>query len=454
MTEATKLKEQIRKFIERWNGRGYEKGESQVFWLELLRDVLGVDRPTEIISFENQVHLSHTSFIDAYISSTKVLIEQKSIEKDLRKPVLQSDGSQLTPFQQAKRYSSELPLSKHPRWVVACNFRSFLIYDMEQPQGEPFEVMLENLERDAHLLRFIVENVDETHGSASLQHEMEVSIEAGALVGKLYDALLQQYGGEANEADLHALNVLCVRLVFCLYAEDAGIFSKCQFAYYLQDFAPNQIRGALKDLFTVLDTPIEERDRFLEPKLKAFPYVNGSLFRILQGETIPPFTQETTDWLINEASLGFDWSQISPTIFGAVFESTLNPETRRSGGMHYTSIENIHKVIDPLFMDELNGEFDGIAAQPDGKARTKRLEDFQQKLASLKFLDPACGSGNFLTETYVSLRRLENRVISVLTKGQMLLGIEEVNPIKVNIHSSTASRLMILPSQWRRLRSG
>lgn len=429
MTEAAKSKEQTRGFVERWKGRGYEKGDSQVFWIELLHDVLGVERPTDIISFESQVHLSHTSFIDAYISSTKVLIEQKSIDKDLRKPIPQSDGTMLTPFQQAKRYSSELPLSKHPRWVVACNFRSFLIYDMEQPQGEPFEVLLENLERDAHLLSFMVSDERE-----KLRHEMEVSIEAGALVGKLYDALLTQYGGEVNDADLHALNVLCVRLVFCLYAEDAGVFGKCQFAHYLMDFAPAQIRVALRDLFLVLDTPVERRDRFLEPKLKAFPYVNGSLFREQEGETIPPFTRETADLLIQEASLGFDWSQISPTIFGAVFESTLNPETRRSGGMHYTSIENIHKVIDPLFLNGLSDEMSQISLLANGKSKRDRLEKFQQKLASLKFLDPACGSGNFLTETYVSLRRLENKVIEQLTHGQMLLGLEEVNPIKVSIH--------------------
>lgn len=429
MTEAAKSKERIERFIDRWTGRGYEKGDSQVFWLELLHDVLSIDRPTEVISFESRVKLSNTSFIDAYIPSTKVLIEQKSIDKDLRNPIRQSDGTMLSPLEQAKRYAHELPYSMYPRWVVACNFRSFLIYDMENPQGEPFEVLLGNLERDAHLLGFLV-----TSEGDKLQHEMEVSIEAGALVGKLYDALLLEYGDEANEADLHALNVLCVRLVFCLYAEDAGIFGKGQFVNYLQSFAADQIRIALKELFAVLDTPIAERDRFLDSKLKAFPYVNGSLFRIQPGETIPPFTRQTADLLIQEASLGFDWSQISPTIFGAVFESTLNPETRRSGGMHYTSIENIHKVIDPLFMDELTEEYNGIAAQPDGKTRQKRLEDFQAKLAGLRFLDPACGSGNFLTETYVSLRRLENRAIAQRTHGQVLLGVEEVNPIKVNIH--------------------
>lgn len=420
--------QKVKAFVERWRGKGYEKGESQIFWVEFLTDVLCVETPSEVISFEDQVKLDHTSFIDAYIRTTHVMIEQKSIDKDLRAPIKQSDGTLLTPFQQAKRYASELPYSQRPRWIVTCNFRSFLIYDMEQPQGEPFEILLENLPKEAHMLKFLVEEK-----SAQLKHEMEVSIQAGEIVGKLYDAFLEQYEGEATQEDLHALNVLCVRLVFCLYAEDAGVFAKDQFVEYLQSFLPENMRMALIDLFRVLDTPLETRSRFLEPKLKAFPYVNGSLFRQQPGEDIPPITERTADLLIHHASLDFDWSDISPTIFGAVFESTLNPETRRSGGMHYTSIENIHKVIDPLFMDDLNEQFATITAQPKGKQRTQQLKAFQDHLAELTFLDPACGSGNFLTETYVSLRRLENKVITELTGGQTMMGFEEINPIKVHI---------------------
>ena len=421
--------EKIKAFVERWTGKGYEKGESQVFWIELLTDVLGVETPSEIISFEDQVKLDHTSFIDAYIKTTHVMIEQKSIDKDLKAPIKQSDGTLLTPFQQAKRYASELPYSKRPRWIVTCNFKSFLIYDMEQPQGEPFEILLEKLPKEAHMLKFLV--VDK---SALLKHEMEVSIQAGDIVGRLYDVFLQQYQGETTQTDLHALNVLCVRLVFCLYAEDAGVFAKDQFVEYLQSFRPENMRMALIDLFRVLDTPQEARSRFLEDKLKAFPYVNGSLFHQQPGEDIPPITEQAADLLIHHASLDFDWSDISPTIFGAVFESTLNPETRRAGGMHYTSIENIHKVIDPLFMDDLNEQFSAITALPKGKQRKQKLEEFQTHLSELTFLDPACGSGNFLTETYISLRRLENKVISQLLGGQTMMGFEEISPIKVHIH--------------------
>lgn len=425
----SELKKRASDFAKQWEGRGYEKGESQIFWIGLLTEVFGVENPDTILSFENQVKLASTSFIDAYIKPTKVLIEQKSIEKDLRKPIKQSDGTLLTPFQQAKRYASELPLSKHPRWVVACNFKSFLVYDMENPQGEPEEIMLADLGKEIHRLSFLVEE-----GNEHLKREMEISIKAGELVGKLYDAFLAMYGGTETPEDLHSLNVLCVRLVFCFYAEDAGVFAKDQFYNYMNAFRPSQMRGALKELFEVLDTPVAERDRFLAPELAEFPYVNGSLFKHQQGEEIPPFTPDTATLLLEHASVGFDWSEISPTIFGAVFESTLNPETRRSGGMHYTSIENIHRVIDPLFLDDLNEEFHAIKSQPLGKHRTSALTAFQEKIASLKFLDPACGSGNFLTETFISLRRLENRVIQELTGGQAMLGFEEINPIKVRIH--------------------
>lgn len=419
----------VKAFVDRWTGRGYEKGESQQFWTDLLHDVLDIETPSEIISFESQVKLASTSFIDGYIAPTKVLIEQKSIDKDLRKGIKQSDGSLLNPFQQAKRYAAELPVSKHPRWVVTCNFKSFLIYDMENPHGEPEEVLLENLEKDYYRLRFLVED-----GKAHLKRELEVSIKAGELVGKLYDAFLKQYGGDVTPRDLHSLNVLCVRLVFCLYAEDAGIFSKDQFYYYMAQYKPSQMNVALRELFATLDTKYEDRSRFLPQNLKDFPYVNGSLFQQHPGEDIPQFDKAMSELLLKEASLGFDWSEISPTIFGAVFESTLNPETRRSGGMHYTSIENIHKVIDPLFMNELRAEFEKIKEEKHDHKRRQKLETFQNKLASLTFLDPACGSGNFLTETYISLRRLENEAISLRLKGQKLLGLEQLNPIKVNIH--------------------
>lgn len=365
-----------------WKGKGYEKGESQSFWLSLLRDVYGVEHPEQFIMFEEQVHLDHTSFIDGTIPSTKVLIEQKGLNKDMKKPIKQSDGTLLTPFQQAKRYITELPLSQHPRWVVTCNFSTFYVYDMERPGGEPEEILLENLEKEYYRLTFLVDT-----GNEHLQREMEVSIQAGEIVGILYDAFAKQYGDNPTAEELKSLNVLCVRLVFCLYAEDAGIFGRHgMFHDYLAVNDTYHMRKALVDLFQILDTKPEERGKFLEKELAQFPYVNGGLFADEKIE-VPPFTDEMRDLLLNKASSEFNWSEISPTIFGAVFESTLNPETRRSGGMHYTSIENIHKVIDPLFLDDLRNELTAICELTVERTRKKKLEDFQRKLASLTFLE-------------------------------------------------------------------
>lgn len=415
-------------FAKEWEGRGYEKGESQPFWMALLHNVYGVEHAEKYISFENQVKLSNTSFIDGYIEQTHVLIEQKGLDKDLRKPIKQSDGSLLTPFQQAKRYADEMPYSRRPRWVVVCNFQSFLVYDMERPNSEPEEILLANLATDYYRLQFLVDD-----HAQHIKKEMEVSIKAGAIVGQLYDEILRQYLDPTSPATLRSLNVLCVRLVFCLYAEDAGVLGRHgMFADYLSRFTPDRMRGALIDLFRVLNTPLGERDPYMDEALAAFPYVNGGLFADDTIE-IPRMNERIADLLIEKSGNDFDWSQISPTIFGAVFESTLNPETRRSGGMHYTSIENIHKVIDPLFMDALHEEYHAILADKVERSRQRQLMAFQDRLASLTFLDPACGSGNFLTETYLSLRRLENEVISQLHGGQAMLGAF-VNPIKVGIH--------------------
>ena len=425
-----KITQAAERFAKRWEAKGYEKGQSQSFWLELLTEVFGISEPSTFISFEDQVHLDHTSFIDGYIDRTHTMIEQKSLGKDLRAPIKQSDGTLLTPFQQAQRYSAALPYSKRPRWIVTCNFSTFLVYDMENPNGEPFEIRLADLGKEHYRLRFLVET-----GNEHLEREMQVSMQAGAIVGKLYEALLKEYKDPTNPESLRSLNVLCVRLVFCLYSEDAGVFGKHDmFHDYLVRYDTMDMRNALIRLFQVLNTPIDERDPYLQDDLAAFPYASGGLF---EGDIeIPRLNDEIRDLLLRHASLDFDWSEISPTIFGAVFESTLNPDTRRSGGMHYTSVENIHKVIDPLFLDDLKHQLDDILAEPVIKQRQKRLREYQDRLASLTFLDPACGSGNFLTETYLSLRKLENRAIRALYEGHsMFIGGEDfVNPVKVSIY--------------------
>ena len=397
-----------------------------------------------------------TGFIDGFISETHVMIEQKGAGKDLNKAIKQSDGSLLTPFQQAKRYSAELPYSERPRWIITCNFQEFYVYDMENPRGEPEKIKLVDLEKEYYRLSFLVDK-----GSVHLQREMEISIKAGEVVGLLYDGLLKQYKNPDDPETLKHLNKLCVRLVFCLYAEDAGIFGKhLMFHDYLKQFSANQLRKALTQLFKVLNQKPEERDPYLaddDPMLAAFPYVNGGLFA---DETviIPPFNDELKTLLLQRASADFDWSEISPTIFGAVFESTLNPETRRSGGMHYTSIENIHKVIDPLFLNDLKKELEEIKSVSVWKEKEKKLLAYQKKLASLEFLDPAAGSGNFLTESYLSLRRLENAVISELHRGQIsmdavtepiLVSISQFHGIEINDFAVTVAKtaLWIAESQ-------
>ncbi len=426
MTENEK-KKAAKAFADYWADKGYEKGQSQSFWLSLLRDVFEVEHPEQYVVFEEQVKIDRANgFIDVMIPSTKVMIEQKGANKDLRKGIVQSDGSVLNPFQQAKRYIVDLPLSEHPRWVITCNFKEFLIYDMEKPTGEPESILLKDLPTEYYRLGFLVEEKSEL-----LHREEQISIKAGELVGKLYDAIQKQYIHPDSEESLRSLNMLCVRLVFCLYAEDAGIFGgHLKFHNYIKNCQIKDVRRALIDLFRTLDTKEEERDRYIDKDLAAFPYVNGGLFADENIE-IPHFTEEIVDLLLHNASEDFDWSQISPTIFGAVFESTLNPETRRSGGMHYTSIENIHKVIDPLFLDELTTELNEIKSVKVDKLRVAKADAFQDKLASLTFLDPACGSGNFLTETYISLRRLENEVLKIRFKEQIVLDTGDL--IKVSI---------------------
>ena len=435
MTDKEQIK-QAKKFVSNWEGKGHEKQETQLFWIDLLQNVLGVDNPTSIIQFEKQVIIDNNKYIDGYIPSTKVLIEQKSSHVKLSKTAVQSDGEKLTPYGQAFRYNNYLPYEERARWIIVSNFERILIYNMNKPNAEPEEILLKDLPKQYYQLQFLTEQKSEI-----LKKEEQISIDAGNLVGKLYDALIKQYKNPDSDDTKRSLNMLCVRLVFCLYAEDSQVFPKHEmFGTYLKQFPTKEIHKKLRELFKVLDMIQEQRDKYdpyMEKDLAAFPYVNGGLFSDENIE-IPPFTDEIVDILLNQASAGFDWSEISPTIFGAVFESTLNQETRRSGGMHYTSIENIHKVIDPLFLDELKNEFDDIKAvksSKNGVSKMKLISNFHNKLNSLVFLDPACGSGNFLTESYISLRIIENELISIendLVSGQYLID-DNFDPIKVSI---------------------
>ena len=422
-------KEAAKHFSKYWEGKGYEKGESQPFWLSLLREVFGISEPEKFISFEDQVHIDNTSFIDGYIDSTHVMIEQKSLGKDLKKPIRQSNGTYLTPYEQARRYTLSLPYSKLPRWIVTSNFESFLIYDMEHPSVAPQLIYLKDLPEEYWRMEFLVD--DEKR---RIQKEESISKDAGKIIKQLYEALAECYGDMTDTVNQKSLNKLIVRLVFCLYAEDSEMFSHCQFQDYINHFDAEDLSDALYNLFQVLDTPEEERRRGLKAILAAFPYTNGGLFHDKENAEeiiIPELSDEVKHILAREAS-PFNWSDISPTIFGGIFESTLIPESRRKGGMHYTSIENIHKVIDPLFLDDLKNELNKALDIKVNNKRKEALLAFQDKIAGLKFLDPACGSGNFLTETYLSLRRLENKVIKALYgEGMLSLGRDL---IKVSIY--------------------
>ena len=422
-------KKELLEFVSRWQGRGYEKGDTQQFWLQLLRTI-GYSKVDDVL-FE--FHVSSGGFIDVWIPDAGVLIEQKALGIDLDKEELRQ-GKQKTPLTQALDYVDELPRLEQPRFVITCNFSTFRVYDRDaygrsQLPNNAFEFTLDELTSHPEYLAFINDPTN-----SRLEKEKTVSIKAGELIGKLYDKLREGYIDPDSEESMHALNVLCVRLVFCLYCEDAGLFGKDAFYNYLKDVPANRIRTALKNLFHALDTNLSERDPY-DLEVKAFPYVNGGLFR--DESEVPNFTDETKGFLLDEVSSHIDWSQISPTIFGGIFESTLNPETRRSGGMHYTSPENIHKVIDPLFLDDLKEELKSICAE-EGTTPRKRenaLRRFHEKICSLTFFDPACGSGNFLTETYTCLRKLEDTVLNELRKGQtgLSLGDEEETGKRVSL---------------------
>ena len=418
----TDCRQKARKFREYWTlVNDSEVGGYQKFWIALLGDVLGAENVLERIAFQIPVPMPGTTkFLDAWIPETKVLIEHKKRGVKLDAP--QSGHGGKTPYEQALEYNQARGFSEKARWIVTCNFDEIWVYDMDKPLADPQKILLANLPKEVSRLGFLV---DSTVKSVREQ-EKDISIKAGRIVGELYKALLKRYQDfrlqtyddrspdvRSPKAEvLAALNRLCVRLVFCLYAEDADIFPKDCFRRLLEATPAPFLRERLLRLFQTLDTPTDKRNPYLDAELCAFPYTNGGLFHNAAESDIPPITDDLRQLLIGASQ--FDWRDITPTIFGALFESTLNPVTRRAGGMVYTSVENIHKVIDPLFLDDLTRRVE--AAIKRGDKRT--LLALQAEMASRRFLDPACGSGNFLTETYICLRRLENRIIAALQKGQ------------------------------------
>ena len=402
----------IKDFVKAWTGRGYEKGEAATFWLQFLRDVLNIADPEKFIQFEMPVS---GGFIDAYLKDTRVIIEQKSLNVKLDDAV----------YQQAKKYDNALNISRKACWIVTCNFQEFMIYDMDKnkSQFKPIKILLADLPKEFHSFDFLIKKRD-------FVKEKNLSAKAGQVIQKFYLKLKKRYYDPYSRETFESLNKLCVRLVFCLYAESADVFKEHKmFTEYLRKFQNDKFsfRSALIELFKTLNTPLEKRSPYLGDDLKDFPYVDGGLFNEEKFD-FPNFTPRDRDILFNELC-NLRWQDINPTIFGAVFESVLDlnetDNIRKEHGIHYTAPENIHKVIDPLFINDLQKKFEACNTRED-------LFALQEEIARIKIFDPACGSGNFLTESYLSLREIENSILEVLVAD----GVKFTeNPIKVSIEN-------------------
>lgn len=424
------LKSRAARFAESWAGRGDEKSDTQQYWRDLLDKVLLIPDTSDrqVLWFERRTALD--GFIDALMVQARVLVEQKSLGVDLDRPEPRQ-GTMVTPVEQAKRYSDSLPPSERPSVLITCDFGTFRLYDLE---ADP----LARTPQSEFTLADLPEHINEigrlfAHEHSRVVQQEKLSVKAGRRVARLHDSLAECFKNPDDPAEHDALAMLTVRLVFCLYAEDANLFRPDALRDYVAASTPERLGEDLFDLFEVLDTPIGKRRRYLPESLKAFPYVDGGLFA--DRIDVPPLTGELRDALL-EISEGFDWSGISPVIFGSLMEETLSHDERRKGGMHYTSVKNIHRLIDPLFLDGLKTELEGAEARPvAGGSRTNALNKLHDKIAGLRFLDPACGSGNFLTETYLELRRIENRILADLDKdGQLALDLgDDLNPVRVSI---------------------
>lgn len=423
-------KKQIREFIDRWDGQGHEKQETQKFWLDLMQNVLGMTNAIHNTEFEHKT--ASGGFIDVLCPDARFLVEQKSAGVDLDKKEPRQEG-QVTPVEQALRYADNLPFSLKPSVICTCNFQRFRFYDLEKDPRATSSPVADFTLRELGDHIDTLTSVFDT-GNSRIVAERQLSEKAGILVANLHNAIAAQYADPDALGSHHSLAVLTVRFVFCLYAEDAGLFPQSAFSRYIESFDAARLRRGVIDLFATLNTKPEERDRYLEPELARFPYVNGGLFA--EDIEIPRFTDPIRDSLL-AAGDGFDWHRISPVIFGSLMEETLSHDQRRKGGMHYTTVRNIHKVIDPLFLDGLKTELEQIEESRDlmnDRAWRRKLGQYQDKLASLQFLDPACGSGNFLTETFLRLRELENQAIADRLHGQGYIDLGGENSlVKVSI---------------------
>jgi len=395
------------RFAEEWKNAHYERGESQTFYNEFF-EVFGVTR-RRVASFEEPVRLlgDKRGFLDLFWKGV-LLVEQKSAGRDLARAK-----------QQALDYFPGLKEHELPRYVLVSDFQNFELYDLDEDKRARFTLhqLPDHIEDFAFILGV---------QKRTFRDQDPVNIEASELMGQLHDAL------KASGYEGHDLERFLVRLVFCLFADDTGIFEPRDiFSALITDRTSpdgSDTGQWISQLFDVLNAPIEVRQRTLDQDLAQFPYVNGDLFE--QRLPIPAFNTSMRNLLI--AACTFSWDAISPAIFGSLFQSVMNPRERRSQGAHYTTEKNILKVIEPLFLDELRAEFKQLSQRRDG-GRQKALEAFHDKLSTLRFFDPACGCGNFLIISYRELRQLEIDLLKVLRQnGQLELDVAKMSQIDVD----------------------
>lgn len=429
------LKEPIRikQFVNKWNRECSEKQEARDYWAELIEILLGVNHGREYCEWEKPVKLivnkkgkpsTSTKSIDVYLQPSMCVVEHKSSSVSLDDKLSHGD-TELTAYEQAKLYYDNLNQQEQGRYTITCNFKEIRVYDNNAKIDAPQIIKLTELPRRWRYLRGIVRG--ENYDRKQQDEEQDASAKtASKVVKELYSLLKSQYKkAELTSEVYHQLNVFCVRVVFCLYADDSGVFDNEQFKTFLQKFPASDLQEKFKWLFDTLNKKTGRAEE-LDQVIKEFDYVNGGLFA--QQVEIPRISEKVRKKILDSMDglvmpgkdrKPFRWGQISPTNFGCIFESTLDPQTRHDNGMHYTTPANIHRVIDPLFLDELTYELECILSSPtetksDQEKRYNALREFQSKLLSMRFLDPACGSGNFLTETYKSIKRLEMRAIAEL----------------------------------------
>lgn len=441
LTPAQQRENAIR-FAQQWEGHGDERQEAQHFWMQLSAEVLGVPDPFGFDSFNAEREDAKGGFADAILPTLGLLIEQKSRSVDLDKAE-ERQHRMVTPLQQALDYNNSFPPSQRQRIICTCNFQRFRFYDLETDpllKHPPYaEFTLDELPDNLHVFRALMHDSD--NPTAKVSEHCRVDVEAARHVATLNQHLARFYHHADEDPDEHhALALTTVRIVFLYYAEDSGLLKPGQFTDYVESLPADWLGQGLRSLFDWVDKDAEARGKaYPTPTLKEFPYIDGGLFH--DDVPVPTVDEDFKQALLNMGHT-FDWSDISPVIFGSLMEETLSHDERRQGGMHYTSPENIHKLIDPLFLDELKQELQTLLDQYDDKgispqkrtALTGQLKNFQTRLAGLRFLDPACGSGNFLTETFLQLRALEDEILVRLQKGDVMLDLGEgYLDVKVNI---------------------